>query len=167
VEPRERRDDWTLILAIVLIALGGWMLLREFLGDFFPFTEVVKIISRVIWPMALIGAGVLIYLASKREGRPAQAQARRFYRSRTDRMVGGVLGGLGAYLGVDPTWLRVAFVLVAFAGVWPAVLIYIIAMVVVPDEPAGAAPQQHWPQTGGTETVQAPVEPGQPDDPTR
>ncbi|MEA2502567.1 MAG: PspC domain, partial [Actinomycetota bacterium] len=34
-------------------------------------------------------------------------------RSRTDRKIAGVAGGLAAYLGVDPLWIRVAFVVVS------------------------------------------------------
>lgn len=37
-------------------------------------------------------------------------------RSRTDRMVGGVCGGLGAYLGISSTLVRLFFVLIALPG---------------------------------------------------
>jgi phage shock protein C len=59
--------------------------------------------------------------------------AKRLYRSRTDRMVGGVCSGLADYFGVDPTLVRVAAVLLAFAnGV--GIIAYIILLVVVPEE---------------------------------
>jgi phage shock protein PspC (stress-responsive transcriptional regulator) len=58
---------------------------------------------------------------------------KRLYRSRTDRMIGGVCGGLAAYFGVDPTLVRVAAMLLALAnGV--GVIAYIILLVVVPEE---------------------------------
>lgn len=181
MDRRDRRDDWTLIIAIVLIAVGGWMLFREFFGGWFPLTEIARVVSRVIWPLVLIGAGLLIYFASRNESRPAPiASGKRLYRSRTEKMVGGVLGGLGIYLGIDPTWLRVAFVLLAIAGFGSAVLLYVIAMIIVPEEPvAGAVPQQWpqqptppaggWPEPGGTETVQTPPPPapGGPDEPAQ
>jgi phage shock protein PspC (stress-responsive transcriptional regulator) len=57
------------------------------------------------------------------------------YRSKTKRRVAGVLGGAGKYFGVDPTLLRVLFVLGAFAvGIVPAVLAYIIAAIIIPEE---------------------------------
>lgn len=57
----------------------------------------------------------------------------RLYRSKTDRMVGGVCGGLGKYLGIDPVIVRLFFVVLAFAnGV--GVLIYLVLWVIVPYE---------------------------------
>lgn len=61
-----------------------------------------------------------------------QPPVRRLRRSRTDRVVGGVCGGLGKYLGVDPVLIRIAVVaVVLFGGV--GVLAYIIAWVVIPE----------------------------------
>lgn len=60
--------------------------------------------------------------------------AKRLYRSRTDRMIGGVCGGLGEYFGVDPTLLRLAFVLVTLAG-GAGILIYLVLLIVLPEKP--------------------------------
>jgi phage shock protein C len=57
----------------------------------------------------------------------------RLYRSKTDRMVGGVCGGLGQYLGLDPVIVRLFFVVLAFAnGV--GMLIYLVMWIIVPYE---------------------------------
>jgi phage shock protein C len=56
----------------------------------------------------------------------------RLYRSRTDRMLFGVCGGLGKYLGIDPTIIRIIFVLLAFCGV--GILAYIVMAFIVPLE---------------------------------
>ena len=59
---------------------------------------------------------------------------KRLYRSRTDRMIAGVCGGLGEYFGIDPTLVRLLFVFAAlFYG--PGILAYLILMLVVPEEP--------------------------------
>ena len=59
---------------------------------------------------------------------------KRLYRSRKDRMIAGVCGGLGEYFGIDPTLVRLLFVFAAlFYG--PGVLAYLILMLVVPEEP--------------------------------
>jgi phage shock protein PspC (stress-responsive transcriptional regulator) len=61
---------------------------------------------------------------------------RRLYRSRTDRMIAGLCGGLGNFLGMDPTIVRLIVVLITF--MWPFTpLIYLVMMLVVPEEPLG------------------------------
>jgi len=64
-------------------------------------------------------------------------------RSRTHSMIGGVCGGLGRALRIDPTLVRLFFVLLALSdGI--GVLIYIILWIVMPLEaPGGARPFPH------------------------
>jgi len=59
---------------------------------------------------------------------------KRLYRSRDERMIWGICGGLGQYFGVDPTIVRVAWVLTLFLGGW-GILAYIILRFVIPLEP--------------------------------
>jgi phage shock protein C len=60
----------------------------------------------------------------------------RLYRSRTNRMLGGVCAGLGDMLGIDPTLVRLAFVVVGLVGFAPQIiLVYLIMLLVVPEEP--------------------------------
>ncbi|HNR01554.1 MAG TPA: PspC domain-containing protein [Anaerolineaceae bacterium] len=59
---------------------------------------------------------------------------KKLYRSRVDRKIGGVCGGLGEYFGIDPTLVRLLFVLgVLFVG--GALLAYLILLIVIPEEP--------------------------------
>lgn len=60
--------------------------------------------------------------------------SKRLYRSRKDSVIGGVCGGLGEYLDVDPVIVRVALVLLVLAkGL--GILAYIIAWIVMPQRP--------------------------------
>jgi phage shock protein PspC (stress-responsive transcriptional regulator) len=59
---------------------------------------------------------------------------KRLYRSRKERMLGGVCAGLGEYLRVDPTLLRLLFILFTLMG-GQGILAYLILWVIVPDEP--------------------------------
>lgn len=62
-------------------------------------------------------------------------QTRRLYRSQSQRMLGGVCGGLGEYLAIDPTLIRVLFVAAAIlAG--HGILLYLILLLLVPVEPS-------------------------------
>ena len=59
---------------------------------------------------------------------------KKLYRSRTDKKLCGVCGGLAKYFNIDPTIVRLALVLcVLFAGF--GILAYIIAALVIPEEP--------------------------------
>jgi phage shock protein PspC (stress-responsive transcriptional regulator) len=62
---------------------------------------------------------------------------KRLYRSRTDRMLAGVCGGIGHYLNIDPTLIRLAFLVLAIWG-GGGVLAYLIAWIVIPEEPLPA-----------------------------
>ena len=59
---------------------------------------------------------------------------KRLYRSRQDRRVAGLCGGIADYLGVDASLVRIAWVLFALVG-GPGVLLYIILAAIVPEEP--------------------------------
>jgi phage shock protein C len=66
-------------------------------------------------------------------------QNQRLYRSQNERMLAGVCGGLGKFFGIDPTIMRLIFVVLALMG-GPGLLIYIIMWIVVPEEPLGPTP---------------------------
>ena len=69
---------------------------------------------------------------------PSGNGTKRLYRLRDGRIVSGVCVGLGAYFGVDPTLVRLAFaVLTVFGGV--GVLLYLGAWAVIPDEVDGTS----------------------------
>jgi len=63
-------------------------------------------------------------------------QYQKLYRSRENRMLGGVCGGLGEYFDIDPTLVRVLFVFGAFLGIPGALLlIYLVMLILVPQQP--------------------------------
>jgi phage shock protein C len=73
-----------------------------------------------------------------RRGRD-MSEAKRLYRSETDRMIAGVCGGLAEYLDVDPVLVRLAMVLFTLAG-GSGILVYLIAWIIMPERP-GATPE--------------------------
>ncbi|MCK4588204.1 PspC domain-containing protein [Candidatus Woesebacteria bacterium] len=55
------------------------------------------------------------------------------YRSKKNRILAGIFGGLGEYFDVDPTLLRLAWLLVfVFTGFFPGLLAYLVAIIIVP-----------------------------------
>lgn len=74
-------------------------------------------------------------------------QPKRLYRSRSDRMLAGVLGGIAEYVGVDPSLARIVCALVTvFTLGFPGVLLYLIMAIVVPGAPEGAGTGTTEPQ---------------------
>jgi phage shock protein C len=70
---------------------------------------------------------------------------RRLYRSRNQRVIAGVCGGLAEYFNVDPTWVRLIFILLSLLGVGLFIIVYIIFWIIVPQEPSssgGSSTQQ-------------------------
>lgn len=61
---------------------------------------------------------------------------KKLYRSKTERKLAGVCGGIAVYFNIDPTIVRLiwAFVSLMSASV-PGILIYVICALVIPDEP--------------------------------
>lgn len=61
---------------------------------------------------------------------------RRLYRKRTNRVVAGLLGGLGDYMGIDPVLLRlIGVIVIIFTGIIPGLIAYLLGAIVVPLEP--------------------------------
>jgi len=71
---------------------------------------------------------------------------RRLYRSRRDRQLAGVAGGIAEYLDVDPTVVRILWILSIFFGGF-GILLYIVMAFIVPLEPV-AGPPPGWAPSG-------------------
>ncbi|MBC7875633.1 MAG: PspC domain-containing protein [Anaerolineales bacterium] len=61
-------------------------------------------------------------------------QQRALRRSRNNRIVGGVCGGLAEFFGVSSFWFRLAFVIAFIPGGVPGIIVYLIMMMIVPSE---------------------------------
>lgn len=80
---------------------------------------------------------------------------RRLYRSRRDRILAGVAGGMADYLEIDPTIIRILWIISIFFGGF-TILLYIILAFIMPLEPATA------PATGPWQPAAPAPGPGQP-----
>ncbi len=70
--------------------------------------------------------------AEKKTDRKAPHTERRLYRDEEHAILGGVCAGIAAYLELDPTWVRIAFVVLMFFGFGLIIPIYIILWLIVP-----------------------------------
>jgi phage shock protein C len=86
----------------------------------------------------------------------------RLYRSRHERMISGVAGGLAERLDVDPSIVRVIWVLLVLPTGFLALLAYVVMAIVVPEEPPAEAPVAAG-EAAGEAVREAPTAPAWPD----
>lgn len=61
---------------------------------------------------------------------------KRLYRSRTDSMLAGVCGGIAEYFELDPTLVRIAYIVLSLlSAAFPGILVYLILWIVIPEHP--------------------------------
>lgn len=59
--------------------------------------------------------------------------SKRLYRSKTDSMLAGICGGIAEYFQLDPTLVRIGYILVsALSAAFPGILVYLILWIVIP-----------------------------------
>ncbi len=78
---------------------------------------------------------------------PYNQPPRKLERSRSNRVLGGVCGGVAYYVNMDPTLVRVLTVVISlFTGV--PIILYLIALFVIPEEDASGGPKNYPPVNG-------------------
>lgn len=74
-------------------------------------------------------------------------RGRKLYRSRSDSRLAGVCGGLGEFFEIDPTLIRLLTVAVTLmTGVFPGLIAYVVAWIIVPEESVPVYTPQPEPQ---------------------
>jgi phage shock protein C len=67
----------------------------------------------------------------------------KLYRSRSEKMIAGVLGGMSEHWNVDPSVIRIVYVVMTlFTGVIPGMFLYAVMTVIIPAEPKPAGDQK-------------------------
>src|SRR3989337_2478325 len=87
----------------------------------------------------------------------------RLYRSRDERMIAGVAGGLAERLDLDPSLVRIIWAWLVLPTGFRALLVYVVMAIVVPEEPPAEAPLAEAPAAAGESAREAPTAPAWPD----
>lgn len=66
--------------------------------------------------------------------RDSEINMDKLYRSKDDRMIAGVCGGIGKNTDIDPNLIRILFIVLAFCSLGIMVLIYICSWILLPEE---------------------------------
>lgn len=62
-------------------------------------------------------------------------EKKRLYRSTTDKMIGGVCGGIAEYFDLDPTLVRLGYIFLTIFTVFSGIIAYFVMMIVIPKRP--------------------------------
>ena len=62
------------------------------------------------------------------------AQTKTLRRSRHNRIIAGVCGGLGEFFGIAPFWFRLGFLIALLPGGVPGIVLYLIGWIIIPSE---------------------------------
>ncbi len=61
---------------------------------------------------------------------------KKLYRSNKNKTFAGIIGGVGEYFKIDPVFLRLVWLVITImSGVLPAIIVYLIAILIVPKKP--------------------------------
>ena len=66
-------------------------------------------------------------------GHAGKKEIKKLYRSKEDRMIAGVCGGIGEYLDIDPTVVRILWIVSAVFGGF-GILVYLLCAIVIPEK---------------------------------
>jgi phage shock protein C len=137
------REGMYLTGGIFLVAAGLIWILGA--ADILPFHSLAWFSWKGVLPVILILTGLFLLTKHRSfpvtEAIPKEQQEstphvpRRLYRSRIDKKLFGVCGGLGVYFDVDPVFVRVLFVAFGIASFGFAILAYLLLSIVVREEP--------------------------------
>ncbi|PKQ15182.1 MAG: hypothetical protein CVT67_10630 [Actinobacteria bacterium HGW-Actinobacteria-7] len=132
---RSTRNGFFVLAGVALVLTGALLLADRLIAPVLrPLQYLLHTTGLVAWPLVLIGVGVVLITAS----RHVQSGGR-LYRSRTNRVVGGVLGGVSAHWGLPAGIVRTVFVVLAIlTSGFTALVLYVLAMAFIPEEPSPA-----------------------------
>lgn len=81
---------------------------------------------------------------------------KKLYRSREQRVLAGIMGGLGTFFSIDPVLLRLGYlILTVFTGFVPGIVGYVLAIFIIPEEPrmTPSEPMAKKPETAKDDTA--------------
>ena len=120
---------------LVLVAMGAVLWGSQFRFIYWSIIPGVHLQSRDVVPLVLVLVGIYILYTFGR----AAAGKGWLFRSRDDRKLVGVCGGVAEYFQIDATLVRVLWVAGVFFFHGAAILVYLVLMVALPDKPDDSA----------------------------
>ncbi len=147
-DDEKKKRNPAFFIGLFLIIFGGILLLREWNFPFlWPYRGIFRfphwwgISWDYIWPLLLIvlGIGYILFVMNKGKHPGFKKENKRrtgkLFRTPDNKIVGGVCGGIGQHLGIDPTIIRILYVVLTLViHIFPGVLLYIVLLIVIPEK---------------------------------
>ena len=129
--------DKSLFWGSLLIIFGLFFLLRQ-TGLFYGF-EFWRIPWQMVWASFLIIIGLYLLMNRKKkedtESETFEIKGKKLYRSKTQKMLAGVCGGIAEYFEMDVSIIRILWAIITIASAGFGILIYILMIIIFPEAP--------------------------------
>ncbi len=128
--------DKSLFWGSLLIIIGAFLLFRQ-MGVFYTF-NFWHIPWQSVWAVILIVIGAVLLFNKTRDEKTdgdSKDSGKKLYRSRNQKMVSGVCGGLAEYFEIDVSVVRVLWVVGTLLSVGFGILVYIVMLIIFPEQP--------------------------------
>jgi len=126
---------FVLLLLVVLFIFWVWALINCLTSRLNPLEKILWFVVIILF--SILGAFLYLIFARRMEEQMSKKKTKKgkqLFRSKSNKVIGGVCGGIGKYFGIDPTVIRLLWVLFTFFSFGAAILAYIIAWIIVPEE---------------------------------
>ena len=149
-EKKDKTGNLRYILGGILLVLGIVFMFDQIRyialsGHSWNIFRFVHFPWDLIWPLALIALAIYIAVSGPKKDKVLRKiREKNLFRSVTNRKILGVCGGLGEYIGADPTLVRIIWLLVTLlTGVVFGAIVYVIFALVMPERaiPVEVAPE--------------------------
>ncbi len=137
-EQSESTDSYSSKFWGALLIVAGILLMIGFIGPVTGiFAGAAFLMSSVLWPVLVIGLGIYLFF-KQAEGSTSISstaeifpQGKTFFKSRSDKRIAGVCGGIGAYFAIDSNIIRVLWTVATLGSFGFGVLAYLVLAVVL------------------------------------
>jgi phage shock protein C len=128
------------VFGILLVVIGVFLLFKEL--EIFHDFRFFNISFSMLWGLLLVVLGAFLLLSSKKSSKTSENSDtsqqsfgnKKLYRSKSDRMISGVCSGIAKYFDIDPSIVRLLWVLATFISVGIGLVIYILFIIIIPEE---------------------------------
>lgn len=124
-----KNENHKILIGSSLILLGVFLMVKD--TRLFRFLQVWNILADYMVPAALIISGLFLIFTHRNL---SQFSDKKLYRSTENKKIAGVCSGLAEYLNVDPTIIRILWLIFVFSSFGIGLLIYILFIIVVPEK---------------------------------